>query len=313
MNNSGSLWLPPQKSTLAADTDALFHFINYSGAILLLGIVAVIIYCIIVYKRKSEDDVTPEIHHNNPLEITWSVIPLILVLVVFSWGFKGFLNHRVAPDDAYEIHVKGKKWLWEFSYDNGVTTLNELHVPAGRPVKLIMSSDDVLHSFFIPDYRVKHDVVPGRYTSLWFEVLEPGESVIFCTEYCGDGHSDMMASAIAHEQADFVKWLDSGLKPPEGVPLAEYGEQMYQKSNCWTCHSLDGSKKIGPTFQGIYGRVEQLADGSTITVDENYIRESILEPNAKVVSGYQPVMPSYKGTLKDFQIDALVEFLKGVE
>lgn len=310
MNNSGSFWLPPAKSTLAADTDALFNFINLASGILLLAITLFIIYSIIKFKRRSEDEKTPYVTHNDKLEITWSVLPLILVLVVFGWGFKGYLAHRTAPDDAYEIQVTGKKWLWEFRYANGVTTINELHVPAGRPVKLIMQATDVLHSFFIPDYRIKHDVIPGRYTSVWFEVLEPGQSIIFCTEYCGDGHSDMLANSIAHSQADFEKWLESGLKPPEGVTLVEYGEQMYQNANCWTCHSLDGSQKVGPSFQGLFGKTREFTDGSSTTSDENYLRESILEPAAKVVNGYPPVMPSYKGTLKDFQVDALIEFIK---
>lgn len=311
--NSGSFWLPSAKSTLAADTDALFHFINIVSYVLFIGIVLAILYFIVVYRRKSESDVTPDVSHNDVLEISWSVIPLFLVLFVFGWGFKGYLQHRTAPADSYEIHVVGKKWAWEFRYPNGSISQGELHVPAGRPVKLVMRSDDVLHSFFIPDFRVKHDVIPGRYTSVWFEAMEPGNSVIFCTEYCGQSHSDMLATIFVHEEAEYFAWLEASMKIPDGVTPAEYGKSMFVKAGCNACHSLDGSRLVGPSFKGVYGRTENLADGSSVQVDEAYIRQSILEPNSQIVSGYQPVMPSYKSSLKDFQIDALIEYMKGLQ
>lgn len=311
--NSGSFWLPPAKSTLAADTDALFMFITNASTVMLIAIILAIIYFMIAFRRKSESDVTPDVSHNDALEISWSVIPLFLVLFVFGWGFKGYLHHRTAPADAYEIHVVGKKWAWEFRYANGAVSQAELHVPAGRPVKLIMRSEDVLHSFFVPDFRVKHDVIPGRYTTVWFEAMEPGNSVIFCTEYCGNSHSDMLATVFVHPQEEFNAWLESSMKIPDGVSPAEYGKTMYMKAGCNACHSLDGSRLVGPSFLGIYGRNEKLSDGTTLAVDEAYIRESILEPNAKTVEGYQPVMPSYKASLKDFQIDAIIEYMKGLK
>lgn len=309
------LFLPPAKSTLANDVDALFAFVHLSSFVLTIGILATLVYFIIKYRRKSENEVTPVITHNNKLEVTWSIIPLILVLVIFGWGFKVFLNVTTPPDDAYEIQAVAQKWIWQFRYENGAQTTGELHVPAGRPVKMIMNSRDVIHSFFVPDFRVKQDVVPGRYTSLWFNVPEAGESIIFCTEYCGTGHSDMMGTVIVHEPEEFNQWLadnaGGGAKPSDMSP-AEWGGQLVQQNACLTCHSVDGTQLIGPSWQGKFGSQETLSDGSTVTVDENYIRESILTPGAKIVDGYNNVMPPYQGVLSDDQINAIIEYIKTV-
>jgi cytochrome c oxidase subunit 2 len=310
MSNLFDFFLPPAKSTLAPYTDSLFNFIMLASSIIMVGIVIAIIYFVFKYRRKSENDVTPVITHNNTLEITWSVIPLILVLIVFGWGFKGFLFYENVPADAYEIQVTGKKWLWEFKYENGSSSIGELHVPKDRPVRLVMNSTDVIHSFYVPAFRIKRDVVPGQYTSVWFETNEVGESVIFCTEYCGTGHSDMMGKIVAHDKEGFEDWLASSSAPAEDLPPAEHGAQLVKQNACLTCHSLDGSSMTGPTFQGIWQREEQMNDGSTITVDENYIRESILEPKSKVVQGYAPVMPTYQGSLSDTEINAIIEYLK---
>ncbi|MDX1590784.1 MAG: cytochrome c oxidase subunit II [Balneolaceae bacterium] len=305
--------LPPAKSPTAEITDALFYFINFTSLIFLVSITAAIIYFAWKYRRKSDDEITPVISHNSKLEITWSVIPLILVMIVFAWGFKGYVNLRTAPSDAYEVRVVGKSWLWEFHYDNGNVSINELHVPVNRPVKLIMSSDDVIHSFYVPDYRVKRDVLPNRYSSLWFEATETGESVVFCTEYCGRAHSNMLASVIVHEQEDFETWLASSNAANSDMDPVELGEQLTNQYACVTCHSVDGSEILGPSFQGLFGSERPLASGETVTADENYIRESILEPNAKVVEGYDPVMPAFAGSLNDRQIDAIIEYIKTIE
>lgn len=305
--------LPENKSPLTADsTDGLFHFINEVSLIFLIGITFALIYFAFKYKRKSEDDKTPVITHNNTLEITWSVIPLLLVLVIFGWGYSGWLNLRAVPDDAYEIQVTGFKWNWSVNYENGAQTLNEVHVPKGRPIKLVMQSRDVLHSFFVPDYRVKHDVLPGRYTYVWFQAEETGESQVFCTEYCGTSHSDMLAKIIVHEPDEFELWLEQNGGAPSGTP-AEQGEKLVQLQGCQTCHSIDGSPMIGPSFQGLWGREEQMSDGTTITVDENYIRESILYPGEKVVAGYDNVMTPYEGRLNDDEISNIIEYLKTLE
>lgn len=305
--------LPPQKSTIAEGTDALFNFITVTSIILLVGITIAIIYFSWKYRRRSDNDVTPVITHNSALEISWSVIPLILVMIVFGWGLSGYVNLTTAPDDSYEIRVVGKSWLWEFHYENGFVSINELHVPVNRPVRLVMSSDDVLHSFYIPDFRVKMDVLPNRYTSLWFEATETGESVIFCTEYCGMAHSNMLATAFIHEQEDFETWLLTAGAADLDMDPVELGAELVTRNACQTCHSSDGTSLQGPSFLGLFGSERVMEDGERIIADENYIRESILDPNVKIVDGYLPVMPSYTGTLNDRQIDAIIAYLRTLQ
>lgn len=310
MDKLGSLFLPPAKSTVAGDVDALFSFITGTSLIIFIGILVAMAYFIFKYRRRSEHDVTSLNDHNTSLEVFWTVIPVFLILFVFYWGFTDYLKLHKAPDDAYEVQVIGQKWNWAFKYPNGATSPNELHVPAGRPVKLVMQSRDVLHSFYVPDFRVKHDVIPNRYTTLWFEAIEPGESVIFCTEYCGTSHSDMLAKVIVHTDEDFQKWLKESGGRPEDMPLAEYGKILYTKSGCQTCHSLDGSKMVGPSYKGSFGTTRKFTDGTSAVVDENYIRTSILNPSDKIAEGYAPVMPTYQGILSDDDISAIIEFIK---
>ena len=303
--------LPEAKSPTAESTDALFHFINEVSLILLLGITISIIYFAIKYRRKSEDDVTPVITHNHALEITWSVIPLLVCLLIFAWGYSGWLNLKSVPDDAYEVKVTAMKWSWTFEYANGAISPAELHVPAGRPVKLVMKSRDVIHSFYVPDYRIKQDVLPNRYTYLWFNATEPGESHIFCTEYCGTSHSGMLAKVIVHEPEEFETWLQTSGAGSGSQDPVEQGKSLIAQNGCQACHSIDGSKGIGPSLKGIFGHEVELADGSTVTVDENYIRESILTPQEKIVKDFEVVpMTSFQGLLDDEQISAIIEYIK---
>lgn len=312
----GSLFdfmLPELKSPLTgASTDALMGFIHLVSFIILAGVTIAMIYFAIKYKRKSDDDETPLITHNNTLELTWSVIPLILVFIVFGWGYSGWLNLQAVPDNAYEIQVSAYKWGWTFSYENGAQVGNEVHVPAGRPVKLVMKSQDVLHSFFVPDYRIKQDVLPNRYTYVWFQAEETGESQVFCTEYCGTSHSDMLAKVIVHSQDDFDNWLASQSTGGGETPV-ERGESLLTLQGCITCHSVDGSEKIGPSFQGLWGSERNFENASSLTADENYIRESILDPSAKIVQGYQNQMVSYEGRLSDDDISDIIEYLKTLD
>lgn len=310
-------FLPPAKSTMAQEVDTLFWFVHISSLVLTIGILIAIVYFVIKYRRKSENEVTPVITHNNKLEVTWSVIPLIIVLLLFGWGFQTFVNLTTPPDDAYEVQITAQRWFWIAQYENGAQSRNEVHVPAGRPVKLIMQSNDVIHSFYVPDYRIKQDVLPNRYTQVWFQVDEPGESIVFCTEYCGTDHSNMDARVIVHEQDDFDNWLaenEGGGSQPDDMSPAEWGEQLVQENACLACHSVDGSEDLqGPTWQGLFGHEVELSDGSTVTADENYIRESILEPGAKIVEGYNNVMSPYQGQLNDEQISAIIEYIKTLE
>ncbi len=309
MNDQGTFWLPPAHSTVAAETDALFYFIYWISVLLFVGVVAATLFFFIRYRRRKSPDYTIN-PHNNTLEITWTVIPTILVFVVFIWGFRGYINLSIAPKDALEIKVTAQKWFWSFDYPAGATTVNELVVPVGKPVKLLASSQDVIHCFYVPEFRVKRDVLPNRYTILWFEATAVGDYQIFCAEYCGTKHSEMLAKVRVVTDVEYNAWLDANANIGAGLAPEEFGAKLYTGKACVTCHSVDGKPGTGPTFLGVFGHEVQLADGSKIVVDENYVRESILQPQAKVVAGYQPVMPTFQGILKDREIDALIAYIK---
>lgn len=313
----GTIFLPQQASTAAVEVDAIFYFIYYLCVLFFLLLGGSAFYFLFKYRRREGGPEPVPISHNTALEIAWSVIPLILLVIIFAWGVKGFLNLSVAPRDAMEIHAYARRWLWEFEYPDGNKSVGELRVPVGRPVKIILLAQgdpagNVIHSLFIPAFRVKADVLPNRYNTLWFEATRLGEFQIFCTEYCGAGHSDMLARVVVMEPEGFKKWLDSLNRPPEGMPLAKIGEELFGKFACVTCHKNrpDNAAVIGPSLLGAFGRREELADGSSVVIDENYLRESILQPAARVVKGYQPVMPPFQGTLKDWQVTALIEYIK---
>lgn len=305
--------MPPGQSTIAPEVDALFNFILYSGIVFFIIVVVGIIFFVTRYRRRGEEELTSGKAHNLKLELFWSIIPTILVIIVFFWGFRVYLKMHVAPKDAYEIKVTGQKWFWSFDYPNGAATVNDLVVPAGKPIKLLMSSKDVIHSFFVPDFRIKMDVLPNRYTLTWFEAPNIGEHNLFCAEYCGTSHSDMIGRVRVLGEREFGEWLEAGAAAGEGLSPEAYGEQLYTAKACVTCHRIDGTPYTGPSFLGIYGVAHKMADGSNVEVDENYIRESILNPQAKVVAGYQPVMPTYQGLLNDRQIDALIAYIKSLK
>ena len=313
MDTTGSLWLPSQESTMAGDIDALFNFILYASVFFFALVVGLSLFFVLRYRRRGKYTVTSGTDHNTALEVLWTVIPTILVIVVFFWGFRDYIRLYVSPGDAIEVKVGAQMWFWSFDYPEGASSLNELIVPVNQPVKLLMSSKDVIHSFFIPNFRIKMDVLPNRYTSTWFEATRVGEFDLFCTEYCGKGHSEMIGKVRVVSEEDFEKFLASGAGPQEGETMADFGARLFTKKACNTCHSLDGSKNVGPTFQGLWSREEAMQDGSRIAVDENYIRESVLNPQAKIVAGFQPVMPTYQGILKEKEIDGLIAFIKSLE
>lgn len=308
--DSPFFWMPVQASKLAAEIDWLFDYIMWISVLSAVLLMGSMVYFVSKYKAKSRKDKPgASSDHNTFLEIFWSVVPLIAVVAMFVWGFQGFVALRTAPRDAYEIHVTGQKWKWLFQYENGYTD-DVLHAPVGRNVRIVINSVDVLHSLFLPSFRQKIDAVPGRYTELWFEATVPGEHPVFCAEYCGTSHSDMITKMIVHEPGGFEAWLKEAEDIMDNLPPVELGEKMYSQQGCATCHSTDGTAKTGPSFQGIWGKTETMTDGSTIVVDENYIRESILEPQAKIVQGYPPSMPTYKGKLSDKKIEGLIAFIK---
>ena len=298
---------------MSGDIDALFNFIYYSSAILLALVTAAIIFFIMRYRRHGAAGLTSGVDHNLTLEIVWTVIPTIVAFVIFTWGFRDFIRLHVAPGQAMQVKVTGQKWFWSFDYPEGVSSVNELVVPVDKSVKLMMSSRDVIHSFYVPNFRVKMDVLPNRYTMVWFEATDTGSYNLFCTEYCGTKHSEMIGKVRVVSQPQYAEWIEKSSGPSEGESLASYGAKLYQQKACITCHSVDGKAGTGPSFKGIFGHPAELEGGGTVVVDENYIRESVLEPKAKVVKGYQPVMPTYQGLLKDKQIDALVEYIKSLQ
>jgi len=305
-----SFWLPPASSTTAVEVDPLFYFILYTSAALFALIVGLMIWFGIRYRRRGKDVLTTSHDNSLPLEITWTVIPTIIIMIIFVWGFEGFLKLHVIPHDAMEIKVTAQRWSWQFDYPVGALSINNLVVPVNKSVKLLMSSRDVIHSFFVPNFRIKMDVLPNRYTHAWFKATSIGEYQLFCTEYCGKGHSEMIGKVIVVSEEDYLAWLEASFSEGEDLSLEDYGMLLYTKRACITCHSIDGSIIEGPSFKGRFGTEILLTDGSKVMMDENYMRESILNPKAKIANGFEPVMPTFQGTLKDRQIDALIEYIK---
>ncbi len=312
MDTTGYNILPPASSTVAGSVDWLFYLILYISIFFFVLVIGLATYFVIKYRRRGAAQATSSTDHSLGLEIVWTVIPLVIVFIIFVLGFTLYLRMNVVPKDAIEVKVTGQRWLWTFDYPSGTTTVNELVVPAGKPVKLLLSSTDVIHSFFVPDFRIKMDALPNRYTTLWFEAPDPGEHDIFCAEYCGKGHSEMLARVRVLGDRQYAEWLESGSGPAEGVSPVEYGKTLFTSRRCVTCHSVDGTQGVGPTFQGLFGSTAMLEGGGQTAADENYIRESILDPQSKVVAGYEPVMPTYQGLLKDRDLDALIAYIKSL-
>jgi cytochrome c oxidase subunit 2 len=304
------LLIPPQGSTFAHQVDPLFFFLVVLTGFFFLLIAGLTGWFILRYRRgsRARRGVAPT--HNTALELVWSLVPLALVVVIFFWGFHGYISAAVPPADALEIKVIGKRWLWEFQYPNGVRTVNELRVPVNKPVKLVMISEDVIHSFYVPSFRIKQDLLPSRYTQVWFEATQPGVHRVLCAEYCGRSHSDMLGTIHVVTEEEYRQWLESGGALGEGLSLSELGRLVYTRYGCEVCHSLDGTRLEGPSFRGLFGKPVLLADGQRVLADENYLRESILNPQAKLVAGYQPVMPTFQGLLSEREINALIEFIK---
>ncbi|NOX56474.1 MAG: cytochrome c oxidase subunit II [Planctomycetes bacterium] len=308
LRESGSFWLPPSSSSTSPAVDRVFYLILGVCSFFFLLVVSTAVLFVVLYRRRPGREAQKTATHHNLLELTWSVIPLLIVIVIFYEGFVAYMQMQAAPPNSYEILVKAQKWNWFFTYPNGHID-NDLHVPAGQPVRLLLSSEDVIHSLSIPAFRVKMDCVPGRYTYIWFQCDDPGVYELYCTEYCGDSHSDMTARVVVHRPGEFEAWLEEAANFLKKLPPAEAGKYLFTR-RCTQCHSDDGTVKTGPTLKGIFGQRHAMADGGTVSVDENYIRESILDPQAKVRQGFQPVMPTFKGILTDDEITYLIEYIK---
>ena len=310
---SKSVWLPEAASTEAAHTDALLYFLLGLSVFFFVLVIGATVLFAVKYRRREAGQRTADIEGHKRLEVAWAVIPAILLVVIFAWGFREYMRGAVAPRDALEIRVTAQKWSWTFDYPKEGITTNELVVPVGRPVKLVMSSMDVIHSFYVPAFRVKRDVLPNRYTLTWFEADRQGEFDIFCAEYCGTNHSRMLSKVKVKSDREYQEWIDSGGgMSGKGLSSTAFGKLLFKKMGCATCHSVDGSKLVGPSLLGKFGETATLADGSKVKIDDNYVRESIMKPNAKVVQGYEPVMPTFAGRLKDKQVNALIDYVKSL-
>lgn len=308
---SDTFWMPLDASVTTRSVDWIWYFLYWTSIFFTVVIVGAIVYFIIKHKAKSRaanEEATSQVEHSTSLEITWSVVPLLFLIPLFVWGFKGFVDLRSSPRDALEIQAQGQKWKWLFTYPGGYVD-DTLHVPVDRPVRIVINSVDVLHSLYMPNFRQKMDAVPGRFTDLWFQATQTGEFPIECAEYCGTSHSNMLSSVVVHPPGGYEQWLEKA-SDDSGKDPVEVGKTLYEKQGCNTCHSVDGSPRIGPTWKGLFGKPETFTDGSSGTVDENYLRQSILDPSAKIVQGFAPSMPTYQGKLKDTQINGIIAYIK---
>jgi cytochrome c oxidase subunit II len=300
---------PEQASNFAPQVDNLVLFMIVVCLFFAVAICAAVIYFFFKYQRKQPDEIGVPIHGDLRLEITWIVLPFFLLLAMFGWGAAIYVDYRHTPADTLDIYVIGKQWMWKLQQPDGRKEINELHVPVNRNVRLIMGSEDVIHDFSIPAFRVKMDVVPGHYNNMWFQPTKTGRYHFFCSQYCGTNHAVMGGWVTVMEPDEYAKWLSgtSGSADPVAV-----GEKLYSELACNTCHTPDG-KGRGPSYLGVYGSKVRLADGSTVLADDSYIRESILQPNAKIVAGFQPVMPSFQGLVTEDQILALTAYIKSLK
>ena len=299
---------PDQASSFAKDVDALYFFILATSAFFTIAVSAAVIYLGIKYHKTHEGQIGARIEGNLPLELLWSVIPTMIAMVMFAWGASVYYHLRTPPDEALHLYAVGKQWMWKFQHLEGQREINELHVPAGRPVKITISSEDVLHSLYFPAFRTKMDAIPGRYTELWFEPQQAGVYHIFCAEYCGTNHAGMIGNVTVLEPAAYQAWLQGG--GDEGT-LAQRGSKLFNDLACSTCH-LDTGQGRGPSLKDIVGKTEELQDGSTVVVDEAYLRESILQSQAKIVKGFQPLMPTFQGLISEENLVALIEHVKSL-
>ncbi|WP_253157710.1 c-type cytochrome [Stieleria tagensis] len=345
-----SAFFPDSASSFSSDSDWIFYFITVVCVIFFVPICIALFGSAWKYHKANGEPADSQIDHNTTIELVWSIGPSFLLIIMFYFGAQGYLNHRTVPEGAYEIGVDAKMWGWTMNYGSGVYH-PELHVVVNESTKLTMTSQDVIHSLYIPAFRVKKDIVPGRYNYLWFKATkasekataeqqaeldrvakknkETGESWsyddhqftpdgyrfydLYCAEYCGTNHSEMQTVVVVHEtEAELKAWIKKYSARPDGVTPAAYGATLYERRGCKSCHSTDGTKLVGPSYEGSFGTMRQLTGGSPVKVDENYVRESILYPKAKVAAGYQPVMPSYKGQLSDDDVNSLVQFIKSL-
>lgn len=299
---------PEQASSIARQVDYLYYFLTAVAVFFSSLIFLTVFYFAVKYRQRSPDERPKPIHGSLGLELLWSVLPLMLTMIMFFWGATLFYQIRRPPSNATTLYVVGKQWMWKIQHPEGQREINMLHVPVGRPVRLLMTSEDVIHSFFVPAFRVKMDVLPGRYTDLWFTATKPGVYHLFCAEYCGTKHSGMRGSVVVMEPAEYEAWLTGA---PAGETPEEAGARLFRQFNCHTCHEA-GPTSRGPSLHEIFGKTVRLRTGETLTVDDAYLRESILLPTAKVVAGFEPVMPTYQTQISEEGVLQLLAYIKSL-
>lgn len=326
IEEQGNFWLPRAVNKAADDSDLMYLSVLALSYFFFFAITVAVVYLTWKYRHRPGHKAEPSAAHNDALEITWTVLPTIIVVFLFWYGWRSYIHVVTPPNKAVEIQVLAMRWNWQFTHANGVTD-SDLHVPAGTPVRLVMTSTDVLHSFYAPAFRVKQDVVPRRYTYVWFEATKPGTYRLTCAEYCGTWHAQMAclktdphtnaclrrAVVVVHAPGDYERYLADKQSESMNLPPAELGKKLYEKKGCNACHTVDGTPRVGPTFKGDFGTKATMADGSTITVDETYIRESLMSPQAKGRPGFPPSMPSFQGQLKEAEINGLIEYIKSLK
>jgi len=321
------LFLPDQASEYARSVDHLHYFVVLTTLIASVGVFGTLIYLVIRYRRRSDAEKTPHIEPAHWHEAVFVGVPLAFFLLWFAIGFPQFVSLHTPPKDAMDVYVQGKKWMWKFAYPDGPSSLDVLRVPAGRPVRLLITSRDVIHSFYVPSLRLKQDALPGRYTEAWFNAERPGSYQVFCAEYCGLSHSGMLAELVVMPAPEFDAWMatqrrgqpgaqDSapvaGEQVAPGSSLVKEGARVAGEQGCLKCHSVDGARHIGPTWVDLYGREERLQTGKTVVADEAYLTKSMMDPGADIVAGYQNVMPTYQGVLSPPEAAAIVEYIKSL-
>jgi cytochrome c oxidase subunit 2 len=299
---------PEQASTMAARVDNLYFFMVATSAFFAVLVTLLVIAFAIRFRRRSPDGVGEPIHGSLALELIWTGIPFVIAMVMFVWGASVYFALARMPDEALDIYAVGKQWMWKFQHREGQREINELHVPVNTPVRVIMTSEDVLHDLYFPSFRTKTDAIPGRYTQLWFTATTVGTYHIFCAEYCGTNHSGMIGRVVVMPQNEYEAWL--GGAATEGS-LAQRGEKLFTQFACITCHRAD-SQGRGPLLNGVFGRAVSLANGNSVIADAAYVRESILNPTAKVVAGFAPIMPTFQGQVSEEQLLALTEYIKSL-
>jgi cytochrome c oxidase subunit 2 len=310
MQTSWIPFIPESASTVSSKVDALYFYLSGVTLFFTLLISGVIVFFVIKYRRRSPFEIPRPISGSHKLETLWSVIPFIIAMSMFAWGAQIYFENSRPPKNANEIYVVGKQWMWKIQHSTGQREINELHVPVGRKIKLIMTAEDTIHDFFIPAFRIKADVLPGKYTTQWFEATKVGTYHLFCAEYCGMNHSGMIGSVIVMQPSEFDNWL-SGNAGQQSPAVA--GQQLYQSLGCITCHGANGEGGRGPALVELFGRKVDLINGQSLTADEAYVRESIENPQAKIVAGFGPIMPTFQGQVTPEQLIQLMSFIKSLQ